>query len=128
EALMGGPEYARRLLEEAVGPERAQAILSGGAEAAPRAASLASILETPPPSSLAALVSDEHPQLIALLAGQLTAEKAAELLAAVAAELQGPVAARLTELETPAPIALEHLERCVIARLQAAPSGAAVKS
>src|SRR3954453_3377186 len=76
ESLMGGPEYARRLLEEAVGSERAQAILSGGTGSDPDAPSLASILETTSPSSLAALVSDEHPQLIALLAGQLTAEKA----------------------------------------------------
>ena len=54
ESLMGGPEYARRLLEEAVGSERAQAIMSGGTGSDPDAPSLASILETTSPSSLAA--------------------------------------------------------------------------
>src|SRR5437667_7925369 len=33
DVVTGGPEYARRLLEEAVGPERAQAILGGGSDA-----------------------------------------------------------------------------------------------
>lgn len=121
EVVMGGPEQARRLLEAALGPERAEAILSGKAEADPDAPTLASILDSTSPASLAALVLDEHPQLIALLAGQLTAEKAAELLAALPGELQGPVAARLAELETPPPIALEHLERCLITKLQGEP-------
>src|SRR5205085_1307569 len=52
----------------------------------------------------------------------------AELLASLPADIQGPVAARLTELETPAPIALEHLERCLVAKLQGDPSSVEVQS
>jgi flagellar motor switch protein FliG len=123
----GGPEYARQLLEVAVGPERAEKIL-GAASGEPEGPSLASVLESTSPTSLAALVSDEHPQLIALLAGQLTVEKAAEFLAALPGEIQGPVAARLIELQAPAPIALEHLERCLVEKLQGDSSAVAVET
>jgi flagellar motor switch protein FliG len=118
EATAGGPEYARRVLEQAVGPERAQRILSGAAAEEADGASLESLLETIPPASLAALVADEHPQLIALLIGQLSVEPAAAMLAALPPELQGPVTARLTELEAPAPIALTHLARHLTEKLR----------
>jgi flagellar motor switch protein FliG len=114
----GGPEYARRVLEQAVGPERARQILGEASPDEPEPLSLAAILETTSPESLAALVADEHPQLIALLVGQLSVEPAAAMLAALPAEVQGPVAARLVEMETPAPIALEHLERYLADRLR----------
>jgi flagellar motor switch protein FliG len=110
EAAIGGPEYARRVLERAIGPERAQRILSGAAEETD-GPTLGSLLETIPPASLAALVADEHPQVIALLLGQLSVDQAAEMLSVLPADLHGPVTARLTELEEPAPIALAHLAR-----------------
>jgi flagellar motor switch protein FliG len=118
-SVMGGPEYAERLLAEAVGPERAERILHGDSAVKGSESSLQTILESTSPASIAALVADEHPQLIALLAGQMRVEGAAELLAALPAAIQGAVAARLAEMETPAPLALEHLERCLRAKLQA---------
>lgn len=118
EGAAGGPEYARRVLEQAVGPERARRILEGGAAEDSDGPSLASLIETTSPASLAALVADEHPQLVALLVGQLPVEQAAEMLAALPAELQGPVSARLVELETPAPLALEHLARHLSEKLR----------
>jgi flagellar motor switch protein FliG len=128
DGVTAGPEYARRVLEQALGPEKAEQFLGQreGGEAAPP--SLATILRTTSPASLAALVADEHPQLIALLIGQLTVDRAAELLAELPAEAQGPVAARLAEMEAPAPIALEHLERCLLEKLQGeqAPAGQAI--
>jgi flagellar motor switch protein FliG len=114
----GGPDYARRVLEQAVGPERARQILGGASPDKPEPLSLAAILEMTSPESLAALVADEHPQLIALLIGQLSVEPAAAMLAALPAAVQGPVAARLAEMETPAPIALEHLERYLTEKLR----------
>src|SRR5260370_31750826 len=68
----GGPEYARRVLEQAVGPERARQMLGEESPAESESLSLAGILETTSPESLAALVADDHPQLIALLIGQLS--------------------------------------------------------
>lgn len=120
DGFFAGPEYARHLLEQAVGPERAGQLL-GGHSSEPPPPSLETILETTSPRSLAALVADEHPQMIALLAGQLTVDRAAELLTALPADLQGPVAARLAEMEMPAPLALQHLERCLVEKLRGEP-------
>lgn len=115
---VSGAEYARSLLERALGPEPARRIL-GELEASDSATPpLATILERTPPESLAALVLDEHPQLIALLVGQLSVERAAAVLAALPAEVQGPVATRLAEMEAPAPIALQALERCLGEKLR----------
>jgi flagellar motor switch protein FliG len=115
---VGGKEYARTLLEKALGPERALRMLSDGSSDQADGPSLASILESTAPESLAALVADEHPQLIALLMGQLSVEQAAVLLSALPAEVQSPVAVRLAEMEAPAPIALQHLERCLVEKLR----------
>jgi flagellar motor switch protein FliG len=121
DSVTGGPEYAREVLRQAVGPEKADALLGHLSGHNPGTPSLATILESTSPASLAALVADEHPQMIALLVGQLTVDRAAEFLAALPVEVQGPVAARLAEMETPAPIALEHLERCLVEKLQGEP-------
>jgi flagellar motor switch protein FliG len=113
----GGLDFARNVLEQAVGPEKAGRILS---DISPESDShsLAAILEYTSPASLAVLVADEHPQWIALLAGQLSVEQAAAFLAALPAELRGPVTARLAELEAPAPMALQHLQRCLLEKLR----------
>src|SRR4051794_20436598 len=54
---VGGKEYARRLLEQALGPERALRMLSDGSSDRAEGPSLASILESTAPESLAALVA-----------------------------------------------------------------------
>lgn len=118
EGALGGAEHARRILEQAKGPEKASQILNNLSPDGAAGPTLATILETTSPRSLAALVADEHPQLIALLIGQLPVERAAAMLSALPSELQGPVAARLAEMEAPAPVALEHLERCLREKLR----------
>jgi flagellar motor switch protein FliG len=115
---VGGMEYARRVLEQALGPERASQLLGESEEHISSGPPLATILETTSPESLAALVADEHPQLISLLSSQLPVEQAAALLAALPPALQGQVAARLAEMEPPAPVALQHLERCLMEKLR----------
>src|SRR5687768_15520368 len=44
--FVGGPEYARQLLEQAVGPEKAGQLLGGQAGSGPPSPSLETILET----------------------------------------------------------------------------------
>jgi flagellar motor switch protein FliG len=117
-ATEGGVEVARQMLEHAVGSERAAQMLMEIAPEATVPPSLATILESTSPQSLAALVEDEHPQIIALLVSQLPLQQAAAFLASVPADLQAPVAARLAEMEPPAPIALQYLERCLVEKLR----------
>ncbi len=123
---VGGLDYARSLLEQALGPERAGRILDeivASPEPDPDRPPLDAVLEETPPERLASLVVDEHPQLIALLMSQLPVEKAAVLLSALPSELQGNVTARLAQIEAPSPVALQHLERCITEKLRSDQSG-----
>src|SRR5262249_46165047 len=114
----GGMEFARDVLEQALGTEKAHRLLSDLTSTGAEQPSLTTILETTSPQSLAALVADEHPQLVALLVRQLSLEQAAAFLAALPAEMQGPVAVRLAEMQAPAPMAVQHLERCLLEKLR----------
>lgn len=113
-----GMDFARLVLEQAVGADRAVQVLGEVMPVEPPPPSLMTVLENTAPDSLAALVADEHPQMIALLIGQLPVEKAAAVLASIPHGVQGEVAARLTEMEAPAPVALQHLERCLLEKLR----------
>lgn len=114
----GGLDLARQILEQAMGTDKALQVLGDVLPVEPAPPSLTSILNSTSPESLAALVADEHPQLIALLVGQLPVEKAAVMIAALPASVQGQVAGRLTEMEAPAPVALQHLERCLLEKMR----------
>jgi flagellar motor switch protein FliG len=116
-AVTGGPEYTRRFLEQAVGVEKAANLLERAMPGAPKPLTLATLLKETPPESLCALVADEHPQTIALLVSQLPLDRAGTFLQSLPEALQGPVTARLVQLETPAPRAIQHLERCLVDKL-----------
>lgn len=119
----GGVDVARQMLEQTVGAEKARQLL-GELEPGPSAAPpLALLLEATTLDQLATLVADEHPQLIALLVGQLAVERAATVLAALPANMRGEVAARLAEMETASPMAVEHLERYLLEKLGTQQSG-----
>jgi len=114
---VGGVDMARQMLEQAMGAEKAREILGGLEPAQSAAPPLALLLEATTLDSLAALVADEHPQLVALLIGQLAVERAATVLAALPLEMRGEVAARLAEMEAPSSMAVEHLERYLLEKL-----------
>jgi flagellar motor switch protein FliG len=118
--LYGGINAAKQILESAVGPERASRFLEKVAPDMPReeVQSFKRAIEGVPPASLAALLADEHPQVIALLATNLSLEGAAQFVAALPRPLQGPVAARLAQMEEPSPVAIERLTDHVLARLK----------
>jgi flagellar motor switch protein FliG len=105
-----GPEFARLILERAVGLEKTAQILGDTAKPV-EAPSLAKTVENTIPESLAAAIFGEHPQMIALLLDQLDPDRAAAVLSALPAEIQGQVTARLARTQTPSPLAIQHLER-----------------
>lgn len=120
---VGGSLFARSLLEQALGAQKAGEMFDHLASGGSGAASLEAILRDTGPEQLAALVADEPPQLVALLISQLGVEKAARVLGALPGDLQPGVAARLAQMDTPAPIALEHLERILQEKVRGASSG-----
>ena len=72
------------------------------------------------------MIEHEHPQLIALLAGQMRVEKGLpELLAALPAALQGNGRRSDGRDGEPCPTRARYLERCLLAKLQTDRSGGA---
>src|SRR3989339_754201 len=81
----GGVEYARELLEAALGPVRAKEILDK-VQAAIRTTGF-NLLENVDPQQLVNFIQKEHPQTIALLLAHMNAQNAANILSSLPAEM-----------------------------------------
>jgi flagellar motor switch protein FliG len=105
----GGVNYARRILDEAFGPSRADKILER----------LVATLQTNPfdffnnadPAQLATSFQHENPQLIALVLSYLKPERAAAVLSGLSPEMQADVASRIAEMDRTNPEVLREVER-----------------
>ena len=113
--IQGGFDYARSVLQQAVGEESADDILGKVA---------ASIEERPfygvrnvDPSQLAQLVQNEQPQTIALIIAYLDPARAASVLSHLPAETQGAVAQRLATMESMTPEVVNDIEAYLQARV-----------
>lgn len=122
---LGGAEFAREAVEKAVGPKRAQQIMSRVATAPPRTL----IPKDFPLDRIATLLAKEHPQAIALLLSRMRPEVAAGVLSALPAEIRDDVAYRIATLGDVAPDILSELEQKLSAEIRAlvAGGGAEVK-
>jgi flagellar motor switch protein FliG len=105
----GGIEYAREVLEKAVGTARAADVLTR----------LTSTLLVRPfefarrsdPSQLLTFIQGEHPQTIALVLAHLNAEQAAAVLGALEPERQIDVVRRLALMDATSPDIVKEVER-----------------
>ncbi|MBI5867657.1 MAG: flagellar motor switch protein FliG [candidate division Zixibacteria bacterium] len=104
----GGIEYARGLLEEALGKNKAVEILSNLEGSLHKTGF--DMLKNIEPRQLTNFIQNEHPQTISLLLTQLTAQHAAAVLAELSAELQAEVTLRLATMEKISPEILHQLE------------------
>jgi flagellar motor switch protein FliG len=107
--MTGGIEYTRQLLARAVGPRRGAEILER--LAAHKQRSSFEILRDADPAQVATLLSDEHPQTIAVVVSYLEAKQAATILSNMSAELQSDVTVRLAQMERIPPQVVEQVER-----------------
>lgn len=106
---MGGPEFAREVLEHLLGPERAEEIigsLTAGAELRPF-----DFLRRTPPEQIATFLSDEAPQTQALVVASLPTSLGAKVLSALPAETQADVALRIATMSDTNPGVVEDIER-----------------
>ena len=94
----GGAECARRLVEHAFGPESAQKLLTAVPDSESPAAS-GGLLEKTDPQQLAIHLKNEHPQTIAVVLSNLSAEVAGALLKSFPEETQAQVALRMASLD-----------------------------
>jgi flagellar motor switch protein FliG len=107
--LRGGPEFARAMLEESLGYERAQTVMSRLAATAMQLPF--QFLHRADPRQLLSFISGEHPQVIAVVLAHLTSDKATLVLSGLEPERQADVAHRLAVMDRVAPETLKDLER-----------------
>ena len=111
----GGVDYARKLLEQALGPERAQDILRR----------ITASLQVRPfdfvrhadPAQLISFIQGEHPQTIALILSYLSPEQAAQVLGGLPPSAQWDVARRVARMDRITPEVLREVERVLERKL-----------
>ncbi len=103
----GGIDVARRLLEKALGAERAEEMLARVADEPTNGFAL---LRAADPAQVAPFIAQEHPQTIALILSQLEAAQAAALLGYFSRDCQVEVAHRIATLGQVAPEVLQEVE------------------
>jgi flagellar motor switch protein FliG len=111
----GGIEYAREVLERALGTQKSIDIVNR----------LTSSLQVRPfdfirrtdPSHLLNFIQGEHPQTIALILAYLDPQKAAQILSALNHEIQADVAKRIAMMDRTSPDVLREVERVLERKL-----------
>lgn len=104
----GGIEYAKSVLEKALGNQKAVNIIN----------KLTSSLQVKPfdfvrkadPSQLMTFIQNEHPQTIALILAYLDAEQSAGIIGSLPQELQSEVAKRIALLDRTSPEIIKEIE------------------
>lgn len=113
----GGVDYARQVLERALGEEGAQEMLQRAVAAEPSGFAL---LRDADPAVVAPFIAQEHPQTIALILSQLEAEQAAALLESFSRDIQVEVAHRIATLGRIDPEVLRAVEESLASLLEGA--------
>ena len=111
----GGIDYAREVLERALGTQKAIDIVNR----------LTSSLQVRPfdfirrtdPSHLLNFIQGEHPQTIALILAYLDPQKAASILSELSHEIQADVAKRIATMDRTSPDVLREVERVLERKL-----------
>lgn len=104
----GGFDFAKSLLEQSLGPERAAAMVE-------RLQAVAiqlpfQFLHQADPMQLRSFIVDEHPQLIALVMAHMTADKASMLISGLPPQQQADVAHRLAVMDRTSPDIVKLVE------------------
>lgn len=113
--MSGGIDYAREVLEKAVGTQRALDIINR----------LTSSLQTKPfdfirktdPAHLVNFIQNEHPQTIALILSYLDPDKASLIVSSLYTDLQAEVMKRIATMDRTSPEILREVERVLERKL-----------
>ena len=111
----GGINYAKDLLEKAVGSEKAMDVIS----------KLTASLQVKPfefirktdPSQLINFIQDEHPQTIALILSYLSSAQAAIIVSALPPDRQADVARRIAVMDRTSPDVIKEVEKVLESKL-----------
>jgi flagellar motor switch protein FliG len=104
----GGLAYARQLLEQSLGSERASEIIDRLNAAAVQLPF--QFLRRVDPAQLRSFIADEHPQVIALVLAHMSADKASLLLAGLPSDQQAEIAHRIAVMDRTSPDIVKAVE------------------
>ncbi len=105
----GGIQYAKEILEKALGPQKAAAIINR-LTASLQVRPFDAIRKTDP-SQLLNFIQGEHPQTIALIIAYLQPNQAAAVLSGLKPDLQADVAKRVATMDRTSPEVIKDVER-----------------
>lgn len=111
----GGIDRARSLLERALGTDKAGEVmdrLSASIQVTPF-----EFLRRTDPAQILNVISNEHPQTVALILAYLPADTAGEVIGALPDELQSEVAMRIALMDRTAPEVIHEIERVLERKL-----------
>ena len=114
--LEGGVDYARNLLSKALGNQRAKEILDKVMEETQQYRPF-SIARKADAHQLLNVISNEHPQTIALIMCYMQSDKAAQILAALPLELQSDVSFRIATMSSISPMVIKEIEKVLNGKL-----------
>ena len=106
--LRGGPEFARALLEESLGVERASSIMNRLAASAMQLPF--QFLHRADPRQLLSFIAAEHPQVVAVVLAHLPSDRATLVLSGLDPARQADVAHRIAVMDQANPEVLKQLE------------------
>ena len=112
----GGIDYAREILESALGPRKAKEILEKVQQTI-RTTGF-NLLENIDPKQIVNFIQKEHPQTIALLLAHMEPRNAAPIISALPQELQVDVATRIATMESISPETLDHVEEVLVSQIK----------
>jgi flagellar motor switch protein FliG len=115
----GGADCARKLVEQALGPESAQKLLDAAPLPEEKPVAELEILQKTGPQQLAPLLRDENPQTIALVLSNLPAEQGGALLTLMPPEVQSQVALRMASLDRISPEVFRRITEVIGSKLKA---------
>ncbi|HEY4321478.1 MAG TPA: flagellar motor switch protein FliG [Gemmatimonadales bacterium] len=110
----GGEDYAREVLESAMGVQRARGVMDRIREAP--SATPASPLSKAAPDVLQLALRGEQPQTLALVLAHLEPKVAAQMITGMDPELSADVLYRVATMERVAPEVLHMVEKAILAR------------
>ncbi|MCT8976110.1 flagellar motor switch protein FliG [Clostridium sp. CX1] len=112
----GGLDYARNLLGKALGNQRAMEILDKVTEATQQFRPFA-IARKADAHQLLNIISNEHPQTIALILCYLQTDKAGQILSALPEDTQTEVAYRIANMSNTSPLVVKEIEKVLDEKL-----------
>lgn len=108
---VGTDDYIRKVLTDALGPEKASSIIDRILVS--RKSKGLDVLKWMDPRTIAEIIRQEHPQVLAIITSYLDADLAAKVLAELPQWLQAEVLLRVSQLDGVQPAALGKLDEMI---------------